>query len=308
MSKLIPAIQDIIGIFQKYSEKDCSHSKLNKDELNLLIQSEFADVIKNPKDPNTISSLLQILDENNDGEVDFNEFCDLLCKVLKSYYKVVYEKEDTCQQQDQPKRDIETTSHTTSQTSDEPPKFYQKQLYPKSQKAKSTYHDQKGASCEDQNTGAETTQTDPSRANTSGYHSSYKEPTIKIDETPYTSPTAQPDKDQTSHIDNTGSLSKDNNQGKDQTSHQDITSKDYGYGKDQTAKQDTTGSSSQDYGKDQTSRQDTKIMAKTKHLVKTPQGPHPKIMAKTKHLVKTQQGLHPKIMAKTKHLQSDLPS
>ncbi|CAJ0922929.1 unnamed protein product, partial [Ranitomeya imitator] len=144
MSKLIAAIQDIIGIFQNYSQKDCSHIKLNKDELNLLIQNEFSDVIKNPKDPNTISSLIQILDEDNDGEVDFNEFCDLLCKVLKAYYKVVYEKEGTCQQQDQPTKDRETTSDTAPKVTDEQPKFYQKPLFPKSEKTPSIYLDQKG--------------------------------------------------------------------------------------------------------------------------------------------------------------------
>ncbi|XP_044128691.1 cornulin-like isoform X1 [Bufo gargarizans] len=122
MPGLVSSIQDIIKCFQKYSEKDCHQNKLNSEELNLLIQNEFADVIKKSKDPNTISSLLAILDENNDGEVDFSEFCDLLCKVLKAYYKVVYEKEDTCQQPDEPKKNVETTSQTTSQTPDEPPK------------------------------------------------------------------------------------------------------------------------------------------------------------------------------------------
>ncbi|XP_073493483.1 uncharacterized protein [Phyllobates terribilis] len=248
MSKLIEAIQNIIGIFQNYSQKDCSHIKLNKDELNLLIQNEFSDVIKNPKDPNTISSLIQILDEDNDGEVDFNEFCDLLCKVLKAYYKVVYEKEDTCQQQDQPKKNGEKTSDTTPKVPDDPPKFYQKPLYPKSEeKTPSIYHDQKGVRCEDQSSKVEktqiSTQTDPPKADMLEAHDSYKEPTIKIEETSHTSTGNQYGKDQTSQPDTTGSQSHDNNQSNDQKSPQDTSvtqSQGYGEGKDTTSKQDTT--------------------------------------------------------------------
>ncbi|XP_077110887.1 uncharacterized protein LOC143766807 [Ranitomeya variabilis] len=265
MSKLIAAIQDIIGIFQNYSQKDCSHIKLNKDELNLLIQNEFSDVIKNPKDPNTISSLIQILDEDNDGEVDFNEFCDLLCKVLKAYYKVVYEKEGACQQQDQSKKDGETTSDTAPKVPDEPPKFYQKPLFPKSEKTPSIYLDQKGVSCGDHNSKVEktqiSTQTDLKKADMLEAHDSFKEPTIKIEETSHTSTGNQYGKDQTSQPNTTGSRSHDNNQSNDQKSPQDTSSthsQDYGTGKDATSKQDTTETKPTSYsqGKEQT-RQDT---------------------------------------------------
>ncbi|XP_044128692.1 cornulin-like isoform X2 [Bufo gargarizans] len=239
MPGLVSSIQDIIKCFQKYSEKDCHQNKLNSEELNLLIQNEFADVIKKSKDPNTISSLLAILDENNDGEVDFSEFCDLLCKVLKAYYKVVYEKEDTCQQPDEPKKNVETTSQTTSQTPDEPPKknvettsqttsqkpdeppnYYQKPLLPKCEKTQSTYHDQKGA-CAVQGIGGEKnqicTQTDQ----------------------------------KTEEKDSTGSQSQDYSQGKDQTSQQDPKESQC-QGKEQTSHVDTTVSQSHsDSNKDQ---------------------------------------------------------
>ncbi|KAM4013233.1 uncharacterized protein ACNLHF_003380 [Anomaloglossus baeobatrachus] len=247
MSKLISVIHDIIRIFQTYSQKDCSHIKLNKDELNLLIQNEFADVIKNPKDPKTISSLLQILDEDNDGEVDFNEFCDLLCKVLKAYYKVVYEKEDTCQHQDQPKKDGEMTSDTTSKVTDEPPKFYQKPLYPKSDKIPSVYHDQKGVSCGDQSSKVETTQvstqTEPKKADSLEAQDSSKQPTIKIEEASHTSTGNQYGKDQISQPDNTGSSPHDDKQSNNQKPPQDTSgtqSQGSGEGKDTTSKPDTT--------------------------------------------------------------------
>ncbi|XP_073419147.1 uncharacterized protein [Dendrobates tinctorius] len=270
MTKLIAAIQDIIGIFQNYSQKDCSHIKLNKDELNLLIQNEFSDVIKNPKDPNTISSLIQILDEDNDGEVDFNEFCDLLCKVLKAYYKVVYEKEDTCQQQDQPKKDGETTSDTTPKVPDEPAKFYQKPLFPKSEKTSSIYHDHKGVSCGDQNFKVETTQistqTDLKKADTLETLDSSKEPTIKIEETSHTSTGNQYGKDQTSQPNTTGSRSYDNNQSNYQKSPQDTSStqsKDYGEGKYTTSKQDMTETQPTSYsqGKEQAQQNTTETQS-----------------------------------------------
>ncbi|KAM4662751.1 uncharacterized protein O3C94_011148 [Discoglossus pictus] len=145
MPTLVSVIQDIVNIFQKYSKKDDCHSKLNKDELTELIQQQFADVIKNPEDPKTTATLIRILDENNDGEVDFNEFCDLLCKVFKAYYKVVYNPEESCSStsQDTTRKNETSTSQRyggSTETAevkpeesktDLPPKYYQSPVFPK---------------------------------------------------------------------------------------------------------------------------------------------------------------------------------
>uniref|UniRef100_A0A8C5Q272 EF-hand domain-containing protein n=1 Tax=Leptobrachium leishanense TaxID=445787 RepID=A0A8C5Q272_9ANUR len=85
---------------------------------------------RNPKDPQTISTLLKILDDNNDGEIDFNEFCDLLCKVFKAYYKVVHATEDTsCQQK--PGGTQTPDVKPVGSNPDPPPKYYQSPVYPK---------------------------------------------------------------------------------------------------------------------------------------------------------------------------------
>ncbi|XP_053551515.1 uncharacterized protein LOC128642747 [Bombina bombina] len=139
MPKLTAVIQDTITIFHNYSKKECSNHKLNKEELNQLIQNEFSDVIKNPKDPQTIATLIKILDENNDGEVDFDEFCDLLCKVFKTYYKVVYQSEDSCEKQPQGSgknegsttQTAEVKSTTQEENKPDSTKYYQKPIFPK---------------------------------------------------------------------------------------------------------------------------------------------------------------------------------
>ncbi|OPJ90389.1 hypothetical protein AV530_008491 [Patagioenas fasciata monilis] len=51
-----------------------------------LIQREFADVIVNPHDPQTIYKILQFLDWDDDGEIDFNEFLLLVFRVAKACY------------------------------------------------------------------------------------------------------------------------------------------------------------------------------------------------------------------------------
>ncbi|XP_033030182.1 cornulin-like [Lacerta agilis] len=91
MSQLLGNIHSIIGAFNKYAKDDGECATLSKGELKSLIQKEFAEVIVNPQDPETIETMLQLLDKDCDGKVDFEEFTILVFKVAKACYKKEHE-------------------------------------------------------------------------------------------------------------------------------------------------------------------------------------------------------------------------
>ncbi|CAI5798597.1 cornulin-like [Podarcis lilfordi] len=91
MSQLLGNIHSIIGAFNKYAKDDGECATLSKGELKSLIQKEFAEVIVNPQDPETIETMLQLLDKDCDGKVDFEEFTVLVFKVAKACYKKEHE-------------------------------------------------------------------------------------------------------------------------------------------------------------------------------------------------------------------------
>nr|XP_056709509.1 repetin-like [Euleptes europaea] len=84
MPQLLRNICRVIDTFEKYAQKDGDCTSLSKAELKQLIQEEFADVIVNPYDPKTIESVMQLLDTDCDGKVDFEEFTVLVFKVARA--------------------------------------------------------------------------------------------------------------------------------------------------------------------------------------------------------------------------------
>ncbi|XP_036031015.1 protein S100-G [Onychomys torridus] len=63
--------EEMKSIFQKYAAKEGDPNQLSKEELKLLIQSEFPSLLK---DSSTLDKLFEELDKNGDGEVSFEEF------------------------------------------------------------------------------------------------------------------------------------------------------------------------------------------------------------------------------------------
>ncbi|KAK7804709.1 hypothetical protein U0070_022412 [Myodes glareolus] len=70
--------EEIKSIFEKYAAKEGDPNQLSKEELKLLIQSEFPSILK---DSSTLDSLFKELDKNGDGEVSFEEFQALIKKI-----------------------------------------------------------------------------------------------------------------------------------------------------------------------------------------------------------------------------------
>ncbi|XP_042346759.1 protein S100-A1 [Plectropomus leopardus] len=81
MSNLQTAIEGLIDVFHSYSGKEGDKYKLSKAELKNLLQGELADFLAATKDPMVVEKIMADLDENQDGQVDFQEFV-LLVAVL----------------------------------------------------------------------------------------------------------------------------------------------------------------------------------------------------------------------------------
>ncbi|XP_069507188.1 protein S100-A1-like isoform X2 [Ambystoma mexicanum] len=73
-SQLEDAMQALITIFHKYSGREGDKFKLSKKELKDLIHNELGGFLETQKDMSSVDNVLKELDENGDGEVDFQEF------------------------------------------------------------------------------------------------------------------------------------------------------------------------------------------------------------------------------------------
>ncbi|XP_047461390.1 protein S100-A11 [Mugil cephalus] len=75
------AITTLVAQFKTYAGKDGSASTLSKDEFHNLVTSQLPNYVKNASDPGAIDQLMGSLDENNDGELTFSEFWQLIGKL-----------------------------------------------------------------------------------------------------------------------------------------------------------------------------------------------------------------------------------
>ncbi|XP_075962540.1 LOW QUALITY PROTEIN: protein S100-A11 [Anarhichas minor] len=75
------AICTIVTQFKTFAGKDGSSSTLSKEEFHILVTSQLPNYVKNADDPGAIEQLMGSLDENNDGELNFSEFWQLIGKL-----------------------------------------------------------------------------------------------------------------------------------------------------------------------------------------------------------------------------------
>uniref|UniRef100_A0A8C4VVW4 EF-hand domain-containing protein n=1 Tax=Gopherus evgoodei TaxID=1825980 RepID=A0A8C4VVW4_9SAUR len=90
MTQLLSNIKGIINAFYVSAKTDGTCPTLSKGELKQLIRQEFADVtvVSTAKTP-TIDKMLQLLDTDCDGRLDFNGFLVLVLQMAKACYKEV---------------------------------------------------------------------------------------------------------------------------------------------------------------------------------------------------------------------------
>ncbi|XP_044847729.1 protein S100-A1 isoform X5 [Mauremys mutica] len=77
-SELERAMEGLISVFHNYSGKEGDKRKLSKKELKELLQTELGCFLETQKDAGTVDGIMQDLDENGDGEVDFKEYVVLV--------------------------------------------------------------------------------------------------------------------------------------------------------------------------------------------------------------------------------------
>ncbi|XP_013864665.1 protein S100-A11 [Austrofundulus limnaeus] len=75
------AINTIVSQFKVYAGHDASSNTLSKDEFHKLVSSQLPNFVKNASDPGAVDKLMSSLDENNDGELTFFEFWQLIGKL-----------------------------------------------------------------------------------------------------------------------------------------------------------------------------------------------------------------------------------
>ncbi|KAJ8290002.1 hypothetical protein GJAV_G00007620 [Gymnothorax javanicus] len=78
-SGLLQGMNFIIMTFMKYSVKQGDKHTLNRNELRQLFNEELGPLFETCSNQDELDKLFTGLDENQDGVVDFQEFCTLVC-------------------------------------------------------------------------------------------------------------------------------------------------------------------------------------------------------------------------------------
>uniref|UniRef100_A0A1D5R8D2 S100 calcium binding protein A1 n=1 Tax=Macaca mulatta TaxID=9544 RepID=A0A1D5R8D2_MACMU len=71
LSELETAMETLINVFHAHSGKEGDKYKLSKKELKELLQTELSGFLD---DVDAVDKVMKELDENGDGEVDFQEY------------------------------------------------------------------------------------------------------------------------------------------------------------------------------------------------------------------------------------------
>ncbi|CAD7674829.1 unnamed protein product [Nyctereutes procyonoides] len=77
-SELETAMETLINVFHAHSGKEGNKYKLSKKELKELLQTELSGFLDAQKDADAVDKVMKELDENGDGEVDFQEYVVLV--------------------------------------------------------------------------------------------------------------------------------------------------------------------------------------------------------------------------------------
>ncbi|KAM3873509.1 protein S100-A1 [Diretmus argenteus] len=77
-SQLETAMEGLIKVFHSYSSNEGDKYKLSRLELKNLLQGELSSFMSASKDPLVVERIMADLDENRDGQVDFQEFVVLV--------------------------------------------------------------------------------------------------------------------------------------------------------------------------------------------------------------------------------------
>ncbi|NXD46118.1 S10AB protein, partial [Copsychus sechellarum] len=71
-------IESLLAVFQRYAGREGSSCTLSKREFRAFMDTELAAFTKNQKDPGVVDRMMKKLDMNSDGQLDFQEFLNLI--------------------------------------------------------------------------------------------------------------------------------------------------------------------------------------------------------------------------------------
>ncbi|XP_009574510.1 PREDICTED: uncharacterized protein LOC104075644 [Fulmarus glacialis] len=71
-------IESLLAVFQRYAGREGDNCMLSKREFLAFMNTELAAFTKNQKDPGVLDRMMKKLDLNSDGQLDFQEFLNLI--------------------------------------------------------------------------------------------------------------------------------------------------------------------------------------------------------------------------------------
>ncbi|XP_036611668.1 protein S100-A1-like [Trichosurus vulpecula] len=77
-SELETAMESLINVFYTHSGKEGDKYKLRKKELKELLLAELSGLLDTQKDADAVDKVMKELDENGDGEGDFQKYMVLV--------------------------------------------------------------------------------------------------------------------------------------------------------------------------------------------------------------------------------------
>ncbi|XP_020353326.1 protein S100-A11-like [Oncorhynchus tshawytscha] len=79
------AIGVLVSQFKAFAGSDGSSDTLSRDEFRSLVKTQLPNFVKNADDPAVIDRLMDSIDENNDGELTFLEFWQLIGRLANQH-------------------------------------------------------------------------------------------------------------------------------------------------------------------------------------------------------------------------------
>ncbi|XP_071369020.1 protein S100-A10b [Centroberyx affinis] len=77
-TELEKCMESMIMVFHRYADEDGDGRTLTNKELRKLMETELSSFLKTQKNPDAVSKIMNDLDQNKDGKVDFEEFVSLI--------------------------------------------------------------------------------------------------------------------------------------------------------------------------------------------------------------------------------------
>ncbi|OWK05115.1 hypothetical protein Celaphus_00002011, partial [Cervus elaphus hippelaphus] len=111
MTELLNSILTVIKVFQKYANKNGDSTSLCKEELKQLLFAEFGDILRRPNDPDTVETILSLLDRNRNEHVDFHEYLLMVFQLAQACYHSLDNESSGDRTSQQERKQEETQDH-----------------------------------------------------------------------------------------------------------------------------------------------------------------------------------------------------